>query len=116
MTQQFFENHPDKPDWPPRDDVFHTFTFRFALCARLHAISVIANGVAKDVDKLPNDFIDVNVAAYATCFDGLLSKDKLTQDVYRRARLLLDEEFLKMPVSRDEIRTVGRAGGAQASR
>jgi hypothetical protein len=73
-----------------------TFTFRFALCARRHAISVIANGVAKDVDKLPNDFIDVSVAAYATCCDGLLSKDELTQDIYRRARLLLDEEFLKV--------------------
>jgi hypothetical protein len=30
MTQQFFENHHDRPGWPPRDDVFHTFTFRFA--------------------------------------------------------------------------------------
>ncbi|MGO3934951.1 hypothetical protein [Rhodopseudomonas pseudopalustris] len=96
MTQQFFEDHPDQPGWPPRDDVFHTFTFRFALCARLHAITVIANGVAKDVDKLPNDFIDVSVAAYASCYDGLLSKDKLTLDIYRRARLLLDEEFLKV--------------------
>lgn len=96
MTQQFFENHPDQPTWPPRDDIFHTFTFRFALCARLHAISVIANGVAKEADKLPNDFIDVSVAAYATCFDGLLSKDKLTQDIYGKARFLLDEEFLKV--------------------
>ncbi|MGY4334951.1 hypothetical protein ACVWWG_009419 [Bradyrhizobium sp. LB7.2] len=116
MTQQFFESHPDKPDWPPRDDIFHTFTFRFALCARLHAISVIANSVAKDADKLPNDFIDVSVAAYATCFDGLLSKDKLVQDIYRRARFLLDEEFLKVPASPDGVGIVGRASVAQESR
>ena len=47
---------------------------------------VIANGVAKEVENLPNDYIDVSVAAYATCFDGLLSKDKMTQDIYRKAR------------------------------
>jgi hypothetical protein len=96
MTQQFYECHPDKPEWPPKDDVFHTYIFRFALCARLHALYVIANGVAKEPEHLPNDYIDVSVAAYATCFDGLLSKDKMTQDIYGKARFLLDEEFLKV--------------------
>lgn len=95
MTQQFYENHPDKLDWPPKDDVLHTYIFRFALCARLHALYVIANGVAKAPENLPNDFIDVSVAAYATCFDGLLSEDKMTLDIYRKARYLLDNEFLK---------------------
>ncbi|MGY3133472.1 hypothetical protein ACVWZM_004154 [Bradyrhizobium sp. USDA 4501] len=33
MAQQFFENHPNKPGWPPKDDIFHTFELRFALCA-----------------------------------------------------------------------------------
>jgi hypothetical protein len=96
MTQQFYEQLPDKPEWPPKDDLFHTYIFRFALCARLHALSVIASGVAKKPENLPNDYIDVSVAAYATCFDGLLSKDKLTLDIYRKARFLLDEEFLKV--------------------
>jgi hypothetical protein len=96
MTQQFYEHHPDKPEWPPKDDVFHTYSFRFALCARLHALYVIANGVAKEPENLPNDYIDVSVAAYATCFDGLLSMDKMTQDIYGKARFLLDEEFLKV--------------------
>jgi hypothetical protein len=96
MTQQFYEHHPDKMEWPPKDDVFHTYIFRFALCARLHALYVIANGVAKEPENLPNDYIDVSVAAYATCFDGLLSKDKMTQDIYEKARFLLDEEFLKV--------------------
>jgi hypothetical protein len=96
MTQQFYECHPDKPEWPPKDDVFHTYIFRFALCARLHALYVIANGVAKEPENLPNDYIDVSVAAYATCFDGLLSKDKMTQDIYGKARFLLDEQFLKV--------------------
>jgi len=96
MTQHLYEQHPDKPGWPPKDDVFHTYIFRFALCARLHALHVIATGVAKGPENLANDYIDVSVAAYATCFDGLLSKDKMTQDVYRRARYLLDQEFLKV--------------------
>jgi hypothetical protein len=96
MAQQFYEAHPDKPQWPPKDDLFHTYVFRFALCARLHALHVIANGVAKKPENLPNDYIDVSIAAYATCFDGLLSNDKLTQDIYRKARFMLDEEFLKI--------------------
>ena len=75
-----------------------TYTFRFALCA-LHAISLIADGVAKEIDKLPNDVIDVSVAAYANRFYGLLSKDKLTQDINRKARFLLDEDFLKKGAS-----------------
>jgi hypothetical protein len=61
----------------------------------LHAHYVIANGVAKEPDNLLNDYIDVSDAAYATCFDGLLSKDKMTHDIYNKARFLLDEEFLK---------------------
>jgi hypothetical protein len=96
MTQQFYEHHPDKPEWPPKDDIFHMYTFRFALCARLHALYVIANGVAKDAENLPNDYIDVSIAAYATCFDGLLSDDKMTQEIYRKARFMLNEEFLKV--------------------
>jgi hypothetical protein len=81
MTRQFYEHLPDKK-WPPKDDIFYSYIFRFALCARLHALYVIANGVAKDPENLPNDFIDVSVAAYATCFDGPLSKDKMIQDIY----------------------------------
>ncbi|WP_141686544.1 hypothetical protein [Bradyrhizobium sp. LMTR 3] len=94
MTQQFFEIHPDRPTWPPKDDVFYTYTFRFALCARLQALYVIARGPAKNVERLPNDFVDVSVAAYATCFDGLLSNDTMTSDIYEKARYLLDNEFL----------------------
>ena len=76
-----------------------TYTFRFALCA-LHAISLIADGVAKEIDKLPNDVIDVSVAAYANRFyvpSG--GRSKLTQDINRKARFLLDEDFLKKGAS-----------------
>lgn len=95
MTQQFFEINPDRLSWPPKDDLFYTYVFRLALCARLQALYVISRGAAKNIDKLPNEFVDVSVAAYATCFDGLLSNDAMTRDVYEKARYLLDHEFLK---------------------
>jgi len=96
MTQQFYEIHPDGPAWPPKDDLLYTYIFRFALCARLQALYVISRGPAKNVDRLPNDFVDVSVAAYATFFDGILSNDAMTKDVYDKARYLLDNEFLKV--------------------
>ena len=46
---------------------------------------VIVRGPAKGVDKLPNVFVDVTVAAYATFFDGILTKDAMTTDVHERA-------------------------------
>jgi hypothetical protein len=94
MTQQFFEAHPDRLAWPPKDDLLYTYVFRFALCARLQALYVISRGPAKDVKRLPNDFIDVSVAAYATLFDGLLSNDAMTNDIYEKARYLLDSDFV----------------------
>jgi hypothetical protein len=98
MAQQFYEAHPDEPGWPPKnDDLFYNYIFRFALCARLHALHVIAGGKPKDPKNLTNDFIDVSVAAYATCFDGLLSNDAMTKDIFEKARFLLDNEFLKVP-------------------
>jgi hypothetical protein len=53
----------------------------------MHTLHWIAAGGAKDrnLEKFRNDMIDVAIAAYATCFDGLLSDDKLANEIYVRA-------------------------------
>lgn len=60
----------------------YTFIFRYALCAYLHALHWIALGGAKDrkQEKFGNDFVDVAIVAFATCFDGLITNDKLTHE------------------------------------
>jgi hypothetical protein len=65
----------------------YTFVFRYALCAYLHALHWIAVGGGKDRkdEKFAHDFVDVAIVTYATCFDGLLTKDKLAMEIYKNA-------------------------------
>lgn len=81
--------------FPDRDELRNSFVFRAALCHYLLAIDWINRGGAKAAvgalpSKLRNDFVDANFAAYATYFDGLLSKDAKTKRIYREALCLLD--------------------------
>jgi hypothetical protein len=46
------------------------------------------------VDKLGNDLVDMHYVAYATLFDGLLSRDKKMQAVYGDALFFLENVFL----------------------
>jgi hypothetical protein len=61
----------------------------------MHTLHWIAAGGAKDrkPEKFRNDMIDVAIAAYATCFDGLLSDDKLANEIYDNADYLLTNWF-----------------------
>lgn len=82
------------PRWrlpPDARELPYTFTFRYALCAYLHALHWIHVGGERGGEKLANDMVDVAFAAYATCFDGFLSDDKLAMSIYKNARFLLDK-------------------------
>lgn len=85
-------NHPKVHRWPTRKELPNTFIFRVALCAYLLAIDWISSGGANraSAKKLRNDMVDVNFAAFATYFDGLLSKDEKCQRIHTQARYLLD--------------------------
>jgi len=52
-------------------------------------------GGAKDarLERIRNDIVDVTFAAYATCFDGLLSKDDMANEIYENADFLLKNAF-----------------------
>jgi hypothetical protein len=73
-----------------------TFIFRFALCAYLHALHWIAKGGApgRKPEKMGNDMVDVALAAFGTCFDGVLTNDKLVTKLHEQAMELLKSEFL----------------------
>jgi hypothetical protein len=91
----FVAVNPHYSKLPPSSEVPYTFAFRFGVCAYMHTLHWIANGGANDrsLEKFRNDMIDVAFAAYATCFDGLLSDDKLTNEIYRNAIYLLKDWF-----------------------
>jgi hypothetical protein len=69
----------------------HIYFFRMALCAYLHALHWRAEGGAVGAlsETMRQDVVDMTYAAYALCFDGLYTKDKLPEDIYRDAKPLL---------------------------
>jgi hypothetical protein len=90
---KFYALHPAWHKLPGAREMPYTFIFRYALCA----LNWIQAGGAPDrkQEKFGNDFVDVAFVAYATCFDGLMTNDKLAKSIYKNARYLLDNGFLR---------------------
>ena len=63
-----------------------------------------------------NDVIDVTYAAYALCFDGLLSDDKLVRGIYENAEamLALFTKYAPKPPHRRAKQVIANAGIAVA--
>lgn len=103
---KFFAANPEWRELPSAAELPYAFTFRFALCAYLHALHWIAAGDAKDrkPEDFRNDLVDVAIAAFATCFDGLLSNDKLPNEIYGNAMFLLKDGFLRKDLQPDRKR------------
>jgi uncharacterized protein (DUF2461 family) len=86
-----FENHPNIRGKPKLEELPNLFIFRTALCAYLLALEWIAVGGAKNVkiERLRNDVVDINFAAYGTYFDGLMTNDYKVQKIHYIARYFL---------------------------
>lgn len=97
LALKFYALHPGIDELPPAKEVPYTFIFRMALCAYIHALRWrVAGGAAGALpETMRNDIIDVTYAAYATCFDGLLSKDQKAKEIYDNAMWLLENVFIK---------------------
>lgn len=99
LAGQFFKDHPSVIEVPTRIEMRNTFLFRYALCGYVSILKRIADGGAGNAkpEKLRNDVIDINFAAFATCFDGLLTADKRAGEIYAEATSLLREVFAMPP-------------------
>jgi hypothetical protein len=99
LAGYLFKDHPGVAELPRGPEVRNTFIFRYALCGYASILKRIADGGAGKAkpDKLRNDVIDVNYAAYATYFDGLLTADKRAGEIYAEADFLLREVFAMPP-------------------
>lgn len=95
IAAKIFASHPAVQNWPRREELPNTFVFRTLLCSYLLALDWAARGGVKDAtpEKLRNDLIDMNFAAYATFFDGLLSTDTKLLRIHDEARLWLSVAF-----------------------
>src|SRR5712664_699129 len=88
MTALLFAANPNTEELPSARELPYTFTFRYALTGYLIALRWIAVGGAKNVkpEKIRNDIVDATLAAYATYFQGLLSRDEKANEIYGDAK------------------------------
>ena len=100
MAAYLFKDHPSVRKWPKLREARDTFIFRYALCGYVSILMRIGDGGAGKTkpEKLRNnDVIDVNIAAFATYFDGLLTADKRAAEIYAGAEFLLREGIAMPP-------------------
>ena len=95
LAAQMFGSHPKVTAIPTYGELLNTFIFRHALCTFLLALDWGANGGVQDAkpERLQNDLIDMNFAAYGTFFDGLMSGDAKCLQVHKQARIWLRRVF-----------------------
>jgi hypothetical protein len=95
LAATLFADHPRVNKLPSAADLPNTFIFRVALCGHILMLRWIALGGERKIkpEKLRNDMVDINFAAFATYFDGLLSSDEKLNTIYREAVLLLRSVF-----------------------
>ena len=87
----YFQGHPQATKRPSVKELPNTLIFRIALCDYLLMLSWISEGSPQFIKskKMLNDAVDVNFAALATFFDGILSLDKKLNRIYARASYFL---------------------------
>jgi hypothetical protein len=92
-----FRDHPEVTRLPkPFSAARKTHIFRIALANYVLAARWIGDGGAVGVksERLRNDIVDMTYVAFATQFDGLLSRDKKMLELYEETRFILDEVFV----------------------
>ncbi len=95
LAAELFRSHPRATNLPDATELPNTFIFRYALCAQLLVFNWISVGSPHRVkpEKMRNDIVDIAFAAYASFFDGLLTKDKKLENIYHEASRLLPMLF-----------------------
>jgi len=91
LTHFLFSRHPG-PAVRNFDELLNTFLFRTALCLFLYALDWISMGGPTGVkaEKIRNDLVDMNIATFATYFDGLLTMDEKARRIYQQAAFVLE--------------------------
>lgn len=92
LTDFLITTHPDNlslPDWP---SVNKHYIFRYSICGYLLRLKWLSSGGIEQypIEKMRNDLVDMTYAAHATYFGGLLSDDGKVNEIYIKAKYLID--------------------------
>jgi hypothetical protein len=76
---------------PPFDRAVQTFAFRYGVAGYALALWWITNGNAATApdEHLCNDMVDMQQVAFATRFDGLLTRDAKLEEIFQETRICL---------------------------
>ena len=87
-----FRDHLKVKKIPNFSELPNAFIFRSALCAYLFFIEWVSVGSPPKIkpERMRNDLVDINFAAYATYFDGLFTEDKQLNRLYEKATAVLE--------------------------
>jgi hypothetical protein len=82
----------DRADIASLSLVHNTFIFRFAISSFLMTLRFLENGGVANAKpaKLRNAIIDMAYVAYATFFDGILTREKKVQEIYIQSRFFVE--------------------------
>jgi len=100
LTRDYFDYfEPTQGLTPENSVVASSYPFRKALAGFALIVSWLERGGIGNAktEKLRNDVIDTNVAAFATYFDGVLTNDSKLQQTHNHARYLLEHMFKVTP-------------------
>ena len=99
ITGLLFSKHPDMDQIPQAGQVRGSYISRFAVSTYILTLQWISDGGPATVglDKLRNDVVDVNYIAYAPYFDGLSSRDRKMNEIYRETCFILENAFAVQP-------------------
>lgn len=95
LASQLMRDHPAVTSFPSASEAPDRFLFRVALCGIILAVQWISVGGARlaKPEKLRNDQVDINFAAFATYYDGLLTADARLASICAEAKFWLGEVF-----------------------
>lgn len=97
MAMYFFRHHPDVEKIPNDSEIPNTYILRYSISCYLLTLKWISDGGPANIrsDRFRNDIIDMSYVAYATFFDGLLSRDKKMIEIYEETCFILKNIFIE---------------------
>jgi hypothetical protein len=95
ITGFLFIDHPDVDELPKASQLPNSYILRYAVCAYLLTLNWISEGGPGNVkrEKLRNDIVDMHYVAYATFYDGLLTRDTKMDGIYQETCFVLKNVF-----------------------
>ena len=92
MTWNLFSNVVDFKNRNNHETFYNSYLFRAGVCQYFLIQDLFLSGGLENMKskKLLNDILDMQIAGYATYFDGFLTNDRKAQRIYKISKYFID--------------------------